>query len=189
MVYCVVMMCAYYLFNWVIAVFWIRGSTANEALMQIHHVLAFVGLVCALFAGCGFVVIAQILALMEFSSIFMNFRTLMMQHELSSKLNIANTLIFFLLFTVFRVALLPVVGSKIPSALRHHNYEIGAIQGLCMFIATVIFGFLFLVNYYWYFLIIKTMAKMLGCTGSHSHKSHDKFQRVDNNKEGRIELT
>lgn len=114
------------------------------------------------FALCG---IIALLLLVEVSTVFLNYRSMYNKNEFGQAVPQLLQMLFFIFFTVFRMMLMPY-----GIYLLWRNYQmvfahLNTIRTVIAFIAILQFICLYLMNVYWYFLILKGMGKMLGLIG------------------------
>ena len=118
--------------------------------------------------------ITTLLLLVEVSTVFLNYRAMFPKEEFGNAVPQALQLLFFICFTVFRMILMPY---GIILLWRNYNFvfhNMSIMRRVASYIAISEFILLYLLNFYWYMLILKGMAKMLGCI-----KKSDKFVKMD----------
>lgn len=127
--------------------------------MDVHHIIGFTISILSVFGGYGCITTGQLVTMLEFSTVSINYRSLMIKEELTTVLGILNIMSFIILFTVFRVILLPYTAFKIIMVIEHTWIYLTPFRKLCYIICCILFTILFLINYYWYFLILRMVGK------------------------------
>ena len=71
--------------------------------------------------------------------------------------------LFIILFTVFRVILLPFLIYKIYLTGNEQWEKFSTLQTICYLYFAFISVLIVLMNYYWYYKVLVILAKMIGC--------------------------
>jgi hypothetical protein len=131
--------------------------------MIFHHVLGVSGCLIGDYAGYGLTSIGALSLMMEMSTIFMNYRSMLSPDNVGKTVTNLNQIVFFLAFTIFRVFLLPYCMYRFYfNVLYSWNYISFSRQ--CASIWSLFSFFLMTaLSFYWYKLIVKGLLKLLGC--------------------------
>lgn len=126
-----------------------------------HHVVTLTAMISSLIAGYGISNIGCITLLCEVSTIFLNFRSAFSKETQNSCLATINQVIFFVTYTVFRMALQPYLLYKaVEDVIMFWQFRNGARNFFA--IMTVLASIaMFLLMTYWYYLILRGVYKML----------------------------
>jgi len=153
----------------------VEVDSFEEKLAVLHHVVGFSGSIACLYGGYGLISLGQLVSLMEISTLALNYRVMMVKEELSTGLGLINNIVFFLLFTVFRVFMLPFLVFKIYVSYGYAWEMLTASRKVCFAYAGLQLIILLLLNYYWYYGVLKMVARTLGFC-----KRPDNYKRVEN---------
>jgi len=137
----------------------IANNSSAARLEIIHHVVGIVGSALTLFAGKYVISMASFTLITEVSTVFNNIRKLLLTHGMKdSKLFIANGIVFTFTFLVFRgMFFVWMLSTRFFPAVVRDNYaqDDPFFLRICIFTATIFYGILCALNFYWLFLIIK----------------------------------
>lgn len=128
-----------------------------------HHVLGIGSMVACMIAGYGLVGLNTLVTLTELSTIFLNYRSLMHVHEYNNFWPTVNAIVFFLTYTVFRMALLPFFVTSLYTNLTLSWDYISTIRKVCMVTGITLYSFTIVLIVFWYYKIIISLAKLCGC--------------------------
>ena len=124
--------------------------------------------------------------MLEYSTLFLNYRTMLYREEWNKNIGVITQLGFFLTFTVFRVMLMPLVCYKVTRGMIIIWGYSSTYSDLLMCLTFFLLLSLFVLNYYWYALILKGMYKMLA-GGSTKVSVIEENQDSDRERNGETE--
>jgi hypothetical protein len=134
------------------------------------------------YAQCG---IITMLLLVEVSTVFLNYRSMYNKNEIGQAIPQLLQLLFFIFYTVFRMMLMPY-----GIFLLYKNYSLvfghlTPLRTLCAYIAIAQFILLYIMNVYWYILILRGIGKMLGIIPG----SKDMFEKVKSSDKSKRDVS
>ena len=142
--------------------------------MYWHHFFGINSIVLAYFGGYGLVGITPLMLLVEVSTVFLNYRALYDKSEFGQAIPQTLMILFFLMFTVFRMILMPFgIYHCLKSAIMTDAYNPLYRRAIGWF-AIFQFTMLYLLNVYWYYLMIIRLAQMFGLI-KRKGKEDDKY--------------
>lgn len=141
--------------------FLIEKKTTLNKQMQLHHVMAIGGYSFALFAGYGLPGISNASLMCEFSSIFLCYKDMFTNETRNSPLGQLNQMMFFICFTVFRVCWFPVLVYRCFAVTCLAFHRVGNFRKFAMIFTVVQSALVYLLNLYWYKLILKGLKRLL----------------------------
>lgn len=165
-----------------VSLFVIKGKTTQDMLMNVHHFLSFSSCIICLGVGYGFVYAGMLTTLMEYSTIPVNYRTLMVYSEVVGPIGNFTDLLFFVLYTVFRIFLLPYITWKIYMCIGNMEPYLDTTTKFFMYTVYVEFILLTIMSYYWYIGLLKVIGKALGFIkrGSKAEDNQKPWLKNDN---------
>uniref|UniRef100_A0A7S3CSR5 TLC domain-containing protein n=1 Tax=Strombidium rassoulzadegani TaxID=1082188 RepID=A0A7S3CSR5_9SPIT len=136
-----------------------------------------VGIVAANVGGYGLVGTNALALTVELSTIFINYRSCYDKKELGEPVPQVIQILFFITYTLGRVLMLPVIGFLIFKNATMTWYYCSGLRRLAQVVSFTLLVFLYLLNLFWYWLILIGLGKMLGLV-----KKSDNFEKVNDNK-------
>ena len=130
--------------------------------MAVHHIVATVSTALGLYAGYGLNGVCNLLYLMEFSTPALNYRTLYEKKDFGNCMPQMLQLIFFIKFTIFRIVLLPYSYYRLYEMYPEVIHAMPQERQYAFWGAYFLFGIVFIMNYYWYFLMLRGIGILLG---------------------------
>jgi len=161
-VYMILFLSCYFLQDLMIALIIVKGKSSADQLMNVHHVVSFSSCIICLYAGYGTVYVGLLTSLMEYSSLPVNYRALMTPEELFGPVGMVNNILFLVLYTIFRVCLLPFTTWKLWMTINQVWTYISASRQFWLAFVSIEFLILTVLSYYWFFTILKMLAKFIG---------------------------
>jgi len=141
--------------------------------MIFHHILAVSGCFIGVHAGYGQTGIGNLSLMMEMSTIFMNYRSMLHPEQFGNNIVNFNQIIFFVTFTIFRVILLPYCCYRFYFNMLY-SYNHMSFSRQCATVMSLIqFFAMTLLSFYWYKLIVRGLLKLLGIIKSTPKKKVD----------------
>jgi hypothetical protein len=123
----------YLVYDFIVIVF-ICEHTNLTMQMVFHHIIGTTGCWIGMHAGYGQASIGTTSLMMEVSTIFMNYRTMLSAENVGRTITDVNQILFFLTFTVFRIILMPYLIYRFYfSMLFSWNYMTFTRQCACIF--------------------------------------------------------
>ena len=150
----------YLIYDGLVLILYVGASDALAWQTFFHHVIGTSGLFVGVMAGYGAPGIANLSVLSEFSTIFLNYRSMFNDH--TALLPQINQVCFFFAYTIFRMVLFP-YGTYVMIMTQYYawNYSDDA-RRIYLSIAIIEYIMMFALNVYWYKLIIVGMLKLFG---------------------------
>ena len=138
-----------------------------------HHFFGISSILLGNVGGYGQCGLIALLLLVEVSTVFLNYRSMYAKDEVGQPIPQLLQMLFFIFYTVFRMLLMPYgifLIHKNEGLVFHH---LTTTRKWCAYIAIFQYVMLYLMNVYWYLLILKGIGKMLGCI-----KKQDSYTKV-----------
>ena len=126
-VYMILWLGAYMTSDGFTAMFVVKGNTQLDKLMNLHHFISASSCLGCLGVGYGYVYIGLLTTLMEYSTLPVNYRALFTYEEVVGTLGNVTNITFFVLYTIFRIILLPYVTYKIWITIGYIDPYIGPV--------------------------------------------------------------
>jgi len=158
---------AYFFADFYTSLFMIKTKELEEKrlsglIMILHHVLGLTLCSACLLGGYGFVTTGQLVTMLEYSTVCINYRYMMSLQEHVSVLGIINIISFINLFVIFRVMLLPFASWKLYMVYTNTWTYLSPLRRGCFYFGMTQFALLIVMNYYWFFLILQKIAQIAG---------------------------
>lgn len=138
-----------------------KGAKLNEAIF--HHVVGITGLCSALVLGYSGPAVGNITMLTEMSTFFLNYREMYSIQEIRTELMPqVCQVIFFILFFFIRMFGFPFATYRLMTLGYYIWDRVGTFRKICWALTTFLYFIMYLLNLYWFNLILQGMGKMLG---------------------------
>ena len=129
--------------------------------MHFHHIMATISTLTGLLAGYGLAGIANMLLMMEFSTVALNYRNLYEKEEYGDTIpQILQAMVFFKFF-LFRVLLMPYAYYLLIRMIILVWNDMPAWRQAMTVLAAILFGSLALLNYWWFSKMVQRAIKIL----------------------------
>lgn len=168
---------AYLVHDYLVQIIVVKANDAMAKQMHLHHIMGVVGILCGCVGGYGIPGIACMTQLTELSTVLLNYRSMFRKEELGGPIPVFLQITFFLVYTVVRVFLMPFGLYVIFSNMSQTWDYLTAIRRICVVTSVVLYFVLTILNYYWYYLMVRRMLQVCGCMKKRS--SSDKFEKVN----------
>ena len=122
--------------------------------MALHHIVGIVATALGIYTGYGLSGMVNLLLIMEISTPPLNYRSLYDKKDLGKPIPTALQITFFILFFVFRVILMPYAYYKMWSMKPLIWDVLSEDRKLAFMAAGLVFGATFILNYYWFGLML-----------------------------------
>lgn len=130
-----------------------------DNLLLYHHIFGVIAILNAIAGGYGNAGISCLSLLVEVSSLFLNYRILIDRSDYDKMPAIVIFLLFFATFTLFRMIMLP-YGLYLCYKTFYLTYNyVSAFRKVTYVIAILQFIFLIVINYFWYYKILRILKK------------------------------
>ena len=155
----------YFLFDLFTIAFLYEERTSTQTQYLYHHMISLAGLFGGFVSGFGQLNLGSLIMLIEISTVFLNLRDIFPKEDRNCFWAQVNQYTFFVSFTIMRMIILPYIIQRtyvdIVQFWRHRS-----VTARC----TSCFSFvmlmsLYILNLYWYTLIIKGLIKLLRASG------------------------
>lgn len=140
--------------------FRIKNPTILIKQMKIHHVGAYIGYTCSLFAGYGYPSISAASLCSEYSSIFLNYKDMFRKYK-DTPLGIVNQIFFLVVYTAMRVVFFPFLTYRCFLAGYLVSDQVSMFRRICMTITNWQAVLMTLLQYFWFYLIMKNLVRFL----------------------------
>lgn len=171
---------AYLVHDYLIQILIVKGNDAMAKQMHIHHMMGIVGILLGCVGGYAIPGIACMTQITELSTILINYRSMFRKEELGGLIPTFLQVTFFLVYTVVRVFLMP-YGLYVINLNMYETWPyLNAIRRICVTSSAFLYLVLTMLNYYWYYLMIRRMLQVCGCI---KKKSSDNFGRFEKDEE------
>jgi hypothetical protein len=145
---------AYLTADFYIQYFLVQSQDEMAKQMYWHHFFGINSIILAYFGGYGLVGITPLMLLVEVSTVFLNYRALYDKSEFGQAIPQGLMILFFMMFTIFRMILMPFgIYHCIKSAVMTDGFN-PLYRRVIGWIAIFQFVCLYLLNCYWYRLMI-----------------------------------
>ena len=143
--------------------FWVGDQDDTSKQMLWHHVMVVFGVWMGLFGGFAAAGVSNCACFCEVSAIFLNYRSMWSKKEMNDPIPTVNQLCFFFSYFIFRILLFPwCVAMLIVSAQwTFHLESVPLIRKICTTISIVLYFIVIILNFFWFFLILKGLKKLL----------------------------
>lgn len=101
------MLIGYLVFDFLLMLLYIKTEDNMTKQYHFHHVMTTVSILIAMISGYGLSGIANLLLMMEFSTVALNYRNMYSKENFGDSIPTCLQYTFFLQFIVFRVILMP----------------------------------------------------------------------------------
>lgn len=175
---CVAITDGFLVFDWYVLQFMFATRSKVNDQMIAHHVMAFGGFTGCMLAGYSLPGISVASLLCETSSIFLNYKDMFSKETRDSALAEINQLTFFVTYNIFRMALFPyLIYGTAYDTYTTWNYRGNFQKGLAIY-CNIQCTCVYLLNVYWYALIIKGLKRMLQGKGILAKASKEEFDEL-----------
>ena len=131
-----------------------------------HHIIAFTGFGANVLAGFGFPAAGNVTLFCEISGFFLNYKEIIEKKEgKNSTLAQINQICFFITYTVFRMFLFPILVYRLYIDVVQFWHLRTRVQQVCSIYAYAMAWLTYILNLYWYGLILKALVKLLQNAG------------------------
>jgi hypothetical protein len=165
-VYGIMFTSGYILYDGIVQYFYCGDAQDLLTLVMWHHVIVFLGMMCSVVAGYGFVSGGFIGLTVEISTVFLNYRCLYQKTEMGKPIFKFISISFFLTYTIFRIILGPLYTYFFIKSAYLTWGQVTLFQNVCMVIAVICTLLFYVLQVHWYRLIMIGLFKMLGCIKS-----------------------
>ena len=145
-----------------------------------HHVIIVLGSILCLVGGYSCAGLTMLAFLCESSSIFLNCNEFFKKEELDKGLHTVNSLCFFVAYTCMRVMLFPYIWFKTMNSILIVWPHVTTARKIGHIGALLCFTGVILLNYFWYYLILRKLRKLMIKQGilKGSNKSSDNCKKA-----------
>ena len=156
--------------------FWIGDKDATSKQMVIHHVMVIIGVWMGLYGGFAAAGVSNVACFCEVSAIFLNYRSMWTKDQQNDPIPTINQLCFFVSYFIFRILLFPwCVPMLIISASWSFQLEdVSIIRKFCTTMSILMYIVVIFLNFFWFFLILKGVKKLLQEQGILSKNPNEK---------------
>ena len=117
-----------------------------------------------MFSGYGVTHTNNAALLTEVSTLFLNYRSMYPKDRITETIPQINQLLFFITYTVFRVFFFPPATRMLISHTWYTWGRISTTRTVLAIITTLFFLAMWVLNMFWYMLVLKGLFRMLGIT-------------------------
>jgi len=150
---------SYDLFNYI---FYMDPSDKLNKQTIWHHIVVILGMSLTLYVGYGFPSEANFLLLCEISTPFVNYRCMYKKEEMGNALPTFFSLMMFVLFTIVRVILFPIM-MYYQTESYYYTRDISSFgRNTATLICIALMGALYLLQLFWYKIMLVGVMKACG---------------------------
>ena len=165
---------SYLSYDYVIQKYYVKGQDEVSKQMLWHHIFGVSSILLGNIGGYAQCGIITLLLLVEVSTVFLNYRSMYTKDEIGDPVPQMLQLLFFIFYTIFRMMLMPYGVYLLWKNWHLVFHHLDTLRNICSYIAMSEFAILYLMNVYWYMLILRGLFKMLGCI-----KKTDSYVKLD----------
>lgn len=131
--------------------------------MVIHHVMVVTGVWMGLYGGFAAAGVSNVACFCEVSAIFLNYRSMWSKSEQNDPIPTVNQLCFFFSYFFCRILLFPwcVTMLIISASWSFHLEDVSFIRKFCTTMSILMYIVVVFLNFFWFFLILKGVRKLL----------------------------
>ena len=119
-----------------------------------HHIFAMVVLLCALYTGYSMGTLTTATLVCEFSSVFLNYRSIFIERKIKTTIAFANQVVFFFTFFFTRIIMLPILQYLTFYSLSNIWQDLDSSRKTSGVVLCIFSTLMMLLNFYWFSLII-----------------------------------
>jgi hypothetical protein len=149
-------------YDYLIQTKWINDPSPQNALFEWHHIIGGFGLFVGMTTGYGITGVGLISLIVEISTIFINYRGFYRKDEMAQFVPQVIQIIFFILYTIFRMCLFPYMTYNLALTLYYAYDYLEWYRKVTGAISLFFFLLMWALNTYWYKLIVVGLLKLLG---------------------------
>ena len=155
------MLIGYLVFDFIYATLYVQQTDEMTYQMHFHHIMAIISTMTGLLAGYALNGIANMLLMMEFSTVALNYRNLYEKEEYGDTIPRILQAMVFLKFLFFRVLLMPYAYYLLIRMIILVWNDMPAWRQAMTVLAAILFGGLALLNYWWFSKMVQRAIKVL----------------------------
>lgn len=126
-----------------------------------HHSAIFIAFFCSFIGGYAYPGICNMFLIAEVSSIFLNYNDMFSKKNRGSTLAFVNKMCFFVAYTITRVISWPYFQYLIIWNFFYIWSEIGFFRKISIVVGWIQSMAVLVLNFYWYYLILKKLVRMI----------------------------
>jgi hypothetical protein len=163
-----ILMCSfgYISYDLIMYVFFLDSSSALNKQTIMHHCIVITGYVLIQICGYGFPSQSNFLLMCELSTPFVNYRSMYKKEELGNPVPVFVTIAMFILFTIVRIILFPIMMGAMGEVMYYSWGYINNLRKFSMIFSIVLITGLYFLQLFWYKLMVVGLLKMCGCIKS-----------------------
>lgn len=155
----------YFTFDLFTILFLYEDRTATQTQYLFHHAIALAGLGGGYVSGYGQLNLGSLIMLIEISTVFLNLRDIFPKEDRNCFWAQVNQYTFFVSFTIMRMIILPyTIQRNYCDIVQFWKYRTSLARVASCF-SFVMQTSIYVLNLYWYTLIIKGLIKLLRASG------------------------
>lgn len=147
--------------NWIELRFMINDQDQTSKMLAAHHIMVVIGCLTGLYGGYATPGVSNIACLCEISAIFLNYRGMWTKDEMNDCLPTINQLCFFFAYLIFRIFLFPFCVYLLILSLSYTWHIAPMDRKLCSLFAVSLYQVVIVMNFYWFYLILKGLKRLL----------------------------
>ena len=148
-------------------------------LLCIHHAASIICASTGLLIGYGAPGLMNFGMLMELSTIFLNYRSMLSKQEHNEFWPKVNGIMIFILWTIFRTIGIPYYTYMLIINCILTWDHVTIFQKVCMCTGIPLFILIGILNMFWYWKIFKFVLKALGCIKVDNSNKYEKVEKTD----------
>lgn len=128
----------------------------------IHHIVAVIAVFSAVVSGYAMSGIASFIQLVEICNVFLDLKLLIKKNEYDLCAAKVIFISFLLSYVIFRIILMPTAICLAFNMMGNTFFQVGLIRKAFMMLTVLTASMLTLMIYYWFWLIMKIVLRLLG---------------------------
>lgn len=141
---------------------WLKDFSPLGKQNIFHHTLTSIIIMIGLFAGEGYPKLVIVCLLCEISGVFMHLREIKGKHTWRGLGYTINAICFFFSFTLVRIVMFPMIINSNIRMVSLYDFEThSTFHKFAFWLIFVSFISIYLLNLFWYYLILRTVQKIL----------------------------